>query len=122
MCEVSSEFRWLLDRVAEFTVPVRLVLPETVDQVAQWNVPCPRWRSLDVFAAFRELENVGLIRFLIYGADENEIPVTQPKFNHQALSISFKEGKRRLLYRLTDAGGRAWEHVAAPNWTLRVCL
>jgi hypothetical protein len=116
---VSSELRWLMDRACEWDVYVRLVLPETMDQVAQWNAPCPRWRSRDVFAALHELERLGWIRFSIANGDEDEVPVVQPAFDHRALIDAYRFRKRPLLYRLTDAGGAAWEQLAKPNWGLR---
>jgi hypothetical protein len=117
---VSSELRWLLDRACEYGVFVRLVLPETMDQVAQWNAPCPRWRARDVFAALRELERLGWIRFFIdNGDDEDEVPVVQPAFDHRALIDAYKFRMGPLFYRLTAAGGAAWEQLAKPNWGLR---
>ena len=116
---IRPELRWLMDRAAEWGVNVRLVLPETVDQVAQWNAPCPRWRSRDVFAALHELERLGWIRFLVIDADGNEIPATRPTFDHQALIDAYTSSKLPLLYRLTNAGGVAWEEAIKPNWVLR---
>jgi hypothetical protein len=116
---IRSELRWLMDRAAEWGVYVRLVLPETMDQIAQWNAPCPRWRSRDVFAGLQELERLGWIRFSIIEADETEVPVTQPEFNHQALIDAYRFRRRPILYKLTDAGGVAWEQAANPHWEVR---
>jgi len=111
--------RWLMDRAAERGVFVRLVLPETMDQVAQWNVSCPRWRSKDVFATLRELERLGWIRFSLHGADESERPIDQPSFDHRALIETYRSGGERISYKLTDAGGLAWEQAAQPRWERR---
>jgi len=108
-----------MDRACEWGVYVRLVLPETMDQEAQWNAPCPRWRSKDVFAALLELERLGWIRFLIDDFDEDQVPVVQPAFDHQALIDAYRSRSQALLYRLTDAGGVAWEQTANPSWGLR---
>ena len=115
---ISPELRWLMDRAAENGVPIRLVLPETMDQVAQWNASCPRWRSPDVFGALRELERLGWIRFSTHSA-EHEVPIDLPAFDPQALIETYRRGVEPILYKLTDAGGLAWEQAAKPRWELR---
>ena len=117
--KISSEMRWLMDRAADRGVPVHLVLPDTVDQVAQWNASCPRWQSLDVFAMLRELEHLRWIRFSVYDAGRGEALIDQPTFNHQALIEAHRHGREQILYKLTDAGGLAWEQAAKPRWGLR---
>jgi hypothetical protein len=120
MPELKLEWRWLLDRVAQLRAPIRLVLPETRDQIFQWNAPCPRWRTKDVFAALRELEGLGWIQFDLRSfADDREIvAVSQPSFDHRELVDAYKRGQGVLSYMLTAAGAAIWEQAAQPNWNL----
>jgi hypothetical protein len=122
MPKLESELRWLLDRAAAYGVYVRTVLPEFWDQVAQWNVPCPRWRTNNVFAALRDLEQRGWIQFFLCDAEGPETPLTQPSLNHRDLIQAYKHRRQMLFYRFTYAGAAVWEEVARPNWRLTYCF
>jgi hypothetical protein len=57
--------------------------------------------------------------FVIDNTDEDERPVVQPAFDHQALIDAYRSRKQPLFYRLTDAGGLVWEQTAKPSWERR---
>jgi hypothetical protein len=119
MPEMTSELRWLLDRAADAGIFIRTVLPESLDQIAQWNVPCPRWRARDVFAALRELERRDWIRFYADDWHGNELPVQEPELDLRAIVQAYNNRTQSLFYRLTEAGAAAWEQAAQPNWANR---
>lgn len=119
---IRSELRWLLDRAAEWCVPVGLVLPEWTDQIAQWNAPCPRWSSQQVLSSLGELGQRGWIRFFVSGPDPEDVEVHPPDLNPRALVKSCRHDRQPLAYRLTPEGAAIWESAAQPRWRSKYCF
>lgn len=119
MNDLSPESRWLLDRASHKGAAVRLLLPETVDQVAQWNVASPRWNDDEALAALSELGEGGYIGFYVWMSDgRTRTCARQPCLDRCHIATEFRAG-RILAYQLTPMGADTWENVAKPNWSRR---
>ena len=117
MLTITAAQHWLLDRACYLRVPVRLVLPESVDLLSQWNGPFPPWNEDGrLFDDLQALADRGFIEFH-QESDSGEDRVERPAFNSLQIRRDFRAG-RMLLYQLTSLGGQAWEQLALPDWSL----
>lgn len=122
MTTCDPTLRWLLDRVHASRCYVRLILPETVDQIAQWNRSCPDWDDHMALSALRKSEELGLIQFELQAREGAPFhDVARPTLDRDVLTADVPDGPQ-LSYRMTAKGAAAWEAAAKPDWSLAYAL
>jgi len=109
--ELDTKSWWILDLLARFRVPFRLLAMPREDLRLQWNRPAIDCDETAVAEYLIRLQCDGLVQ--LWAASDQHVSASQRDDRDFAARHRRRFGD---TYSLTPEGGRLWEEWAGPNW------